>query len=187
MSRAWRARAGALTLLGALAVHQGRYLAAPAAEDEHAHTYFSWLVPIVTAVTLVALIEFAGRLVRARVARPARLPSTGRLWLAATAALLTIFVAQEALETLTTHGVWVTPAELASAGGWSVAPLSIAVGGLIALLLRGAARAVEWAGSRVPARHKRPRQIRLPARPFVAPQGSVLARRLAGRAPPLRG
>jgi hypothetical protein len=187
MSGAWRLRASVLTLIGSLVVHQGRYLAVPRHDEHHAeaHAYFEWLVPALAAVAFVVVAEFALRLVRAHREAPPGLPSAGRLWAAATLALVAIFGAQEAIEGFVTHGAWPTPTELLAAGGWSALPLAIAVGGAVALLLRGAAEAVEWARRPLSVHAARAQQLRLPPAPVLALRGSVLARRMAGRAPPL--
>lgn len=187
MSGAWRLRAGALTLVGSLAVHQGRYLAFPRHDDHHAeaHAYFEWLVPALAALAFAVLAELGVRLARARRGKAPALPSAGRLWAASSLALIAIFGAQEAVEGFVTHGAWPAPTELLAAGGWSALPLAAAIGGAVALLLRGAAEAVEWARRRLPAPAPRAPQLRLPPLTTVSPRGSVLARRMAGRAPPL--
>ncbi len=180
MSAAWRVRAAGLTLLGALVVHQGRYLAFPRAEDHHAHAYFEWLVPALVAVGLLLLAEFGVRLTRGRAGAAPSLPPRGVLWIAATSALLTIFAAQECAEALVTHGE--LPA--LGAGGWTAVPLALACGLGIALLLQGAALAVRWARRPHLARERAPKRLRLPLVPLLPPRASVMARRLAGRAPP---
>ena len=42
-SGVWRLRAGVLLLIGALAVHELRYVLTAAPQDEHAHTYMRGL------------------------------------------------------------------------------------------------------------------------------------------------
>ena len=182
MSGPWRARAAVLVLIGSLAVHQGRYLAF-SRPDDHAHAYLEWLVPALTALTFVLLAEFAARLALTR-PEPPTLPSRARLWLLATVALLAIFGAQETIEGVAAHGAWPSPLELAADGGWTAAPLALAVGGLVVLLLAGAASIAARVARRREPRHRAPRSAARPHLPLLAPPASVLARRLAGRAPP---
>ena len=108
------------------------------------------------------------------------------LWLAATGSLLGVFGAQESLETLLSHGHLPGLADLVGAGGWTAVPLAVAAGGLIALLLRGAATVLRWAlgRRRRPVVRHAPPALLAPRRPLLAARRSVLARRLAGRGPP---
>jgi hypothetical protein len=186
MSRLWRLRAAVLTLVGALGVHEGRYLFAPP-EHEHAladaHAYLGWVVPLAGALLFLAVVQ-----VGVRIGRPegeGTLPAARALWLGATASLLTVFGAQECAEAFLSHGHLPLLADVLGAGGWVAIPLCIAAGGLVALLLKGAAEVLRRALAR-----------RAPRRPPVAtvcprahaavlvPRASVLARQLAGRAPP---
>lgn len=183
----WRLRAAVLTLVGALVVHEGRYLAAtPEHRHEMAgvHEYLTWVIAFGGVALFLALAQLAVRLDRRREA-PGRLPGGGTIWLAASTSLLSIFVAQELGEVLLSHGSLPAPAEAFGPGAWVALPLAVACGGAIALLLKGAAAAVRWALSR--GRHAPRSSARAARRPHVAvlaPMGSVLARRLAGRAPP---
>jgi hypothetical protein len=189
VTRIWHVRAAILTLVGIVAVHQGRYLFATP-EHEHAlsaaHGYLLWLTPLAAVLGLLGFVHLLAAASRARGGAGARLPGTGALWLAVTATLLSAFAAQESLETLFTHGAFPTFAELLGEGGWTAIPFAIAVGAVIALLLRGAAHVARWAlwrGRRRVVRQA-PLALALP-RPAVLPAPrSVLARRLAGRGPP---
>lgn len=49
-----------LTLVGALAVHQGRYVLVPREQDHElaaAHTYLSWLMPVAAALLFVTVVH----------------------------------------------------------------------------------------------------------------------------------
>ncbi len=185
MTRVWRLRAGVLTLVGALAVHHGRYAFA---SDEHAHAlasahrYLVWLAPVAAVLLFLAAAQLAASLTRPGAGERAALPGPRTLWAAATATLLVAFAAQESAETLLAHGALPGLGD----GAWTAGPFALVAGGIIALLLRGAQEAVRWAARRV-------RPVRAPAgaaapaapRPVVlAAPRSVLARRLAGRGPP---
>ena len=187
MTGIWRLRALVLVLVGALGVHQARYLLVP--PDRYhdlvaVHGYLVWLMPLVAGLLFVATVQLAARI---RYAERPELPSPRVLWLTATVSLLAVFVVQEAIELTVAHGYLPGPGELADHVGWQLVPLAAAVGGAIALLLGGAAAAVRS----VLARRAAPGKHRLLPGPFHssllrAPRGSVLARNLAGRAPPLR-
>ena len=177
-------RASALLAAGSLAVHELRYVAGygePAAVGGHG--YLAVVAPldaIVLAAACGAWIANVGR-----TARPAARASL--TWAGATGVLLAVFTVQESLEALTAGG---HPGLLAH-GGWLALPLAIAVGGLVALALCGAAAAEgaaaeaarPWsplaAGAAPP-----PADLTLPSPATAAPRPRVLARRLAGRAPP---
>jgi len=140
---------------------------------------------VAAVVTFLAIVHLAARLGRVDGAPPA-LPRGRALWLSASASLLMVFGAQESLETLLTHGQLPQLAELLAAGGWTAIPFALAAGGAIALLLRGAARVVRWALARTPPQRSRAaRAVLTPRSPVLAAPRSVLARRLAGRGPPV--
>ncbi len=188
MDRSWRLRAAVLTLAGVLAVHHGRYRFAP---PEHAHAlagvhgYLGWLTPVAGALLFLATVHFAARLADPGRSRP-RLPGVRTLWAAAGAALLTVFGAQECVEHALVDGHLPTFAELLGSGGWTAIPLAALAAGAIALLLRGAAAALRWAVARRRARPRRaPWAPPAPAAPVLPAPRKVLARRLAGRGPPL--
>ena len=188
MTGRWQARAAILTLVGVLGVHQARYLFAPV-EHEHelaaAHTYLTWLTPLAGVLLFLLVVQFVSRLGRLDGEGAPRLPRTRTLWLSATVTLLWVFGAQESLETFFSHGHLPGLAELLGGGGWTVVPFAVIAGGAIALLLRGAATVVSWALARRPRRARRTvAALVAPSTPVLAPRGSVLARRLAGRGPP---
>jgi hypothetical protein len=187
-----RSRAAALLPLAALAVHDLRYRLAYGADAGHelerqGHAYLGIAKPIVGVLCALVAAELVARLARAwRVGEAdARTWSRGRLWASATAALLAVFFGQELLEGAVFAG---HPAGLAvlGAGGWLALPLSVAVGGLLTLLLAGARAAVRVLAAR--RRRSIPRRAR--ARVHRGPV-AVAGRRLdplasaaAGRAPP---
>jgi hypothetical protein len=170
-------------LLGALVVHELRYVLAGQHADEHAHAYMGRLVPFVSALLLLAAIEFLARLARRRRVHPDALAAGGVRWLALGTMLLAIFAAQETAEVLLEHGRLDLADSLIVHGGWLGAPLSFAVAAGIALLLRGANALLARTG------HVRVVRTRAPDRDRLLPRRSgggvpVIARNLAGRAPP---
>lgn len=178
-----------LILVGGLSVHRGRYAFASPEHEHHlsaAHAYLPWLSAAAAVVLFLAVVHLTTSLGRG--GAPPRLPSGRALWLAASTCLLAVFATQECLETLFAHGHLPGVVELLGGGGWTAVPFAIAAGGVIALLLRGAERVVRWAlafaGSRPLACHAA-RAVVSPPRTVLAPPSCVLARRLAGRAPPL--
>jgi hypothetical protein len=180
---AWRARAGVLVLLGALVVHELRYVLAGRHPDEQAHSYMDRVVPFACALLVLAAIEFVARIARRRRVEARTLSVGGVRWLALSCMLLAIFAVQETAEMLLEHGRLDLADSLIVHGSWLAAPLSFAVGAVIALLLRGAKALLAQAGlpralreGASEARRALPRlqTARLP----------VLACNLAGRAPP---
>jgi hypothetical protein len=176
-------RAGALLAAGSLAVHELRYLAGYGGESAvSGHGYLAWLAPLVALALAAACGVWLARIGRHDARRAPALT-----WLGASASLLLTYVVQETAEGLTAAG---HPGLLAH-GGWLAAPIALAVGGLVALGLRGA-RAADRAAAAA-ARPWSPLTARAVAPPVffrlaaapVAPRPRVLARRLAGRGPPL--
>ena len=150
---AWRLRAGALVLIGALAVHELRYLLPERHQDEHAHAYMAWLVPIACALLGLALAEFAVRLAR-RIRtddRPAYIPA-GVRWLTASTLLTAIFALQEVTERLLAHGRVDVAESLVVHGGWIALPLCFVVGAVIARAPARCARAAHARLGSHPAR-----------------------------------
>jgi hypothetical protein len=187
---AWRARAGVLLLAGAVAVHQLVYGLAGLRPDEHAHAYLDWLTPALFGLLVAAAAELVLRVLRVH-RRPAAPPPRGRvLWPFLSLLLLAIFASQELAETLVAAGEGHGHAlrELVLGHGlWIAGPVSLLVGAVLALALRGAAAVEAWCLRVAPARPSpRPAAApRLRARVLVlvAPR-DLLARHLAGRAPP---
>lgn len=189
-------RAAALIAVGALGVHDLRYLLAyhgHAARELalQGHGYLRVVTPLVAGLVVLAGAAFAGRLMRAYAAgasgEPRGLPSTRRVWLAASALLISIYSVQEWLEGELASGHPGGFDAPYSHGGWLAVPLALAIGLLIALALRGAAVAIAVAASRGQAlRALAP--VQLPSRVSRsvrrARAQAPLARRLAPRAPP---
>jgi hypothetical protein len=182
-------RAAAFLTAGAYAVHELRYVGAPAddALHHHDHGYVSAVAPLITL--LVA--GLAGWLLWAAM-QPARpeLPrvSFRRSWACSSACLLGVYTAQELLEGQVSHGHPSLVTDVFGGGGWIAIPLAVAVGAAIALAL-SVVRAVEHAPAMrviaalgIPAPRATP-LIVVPAGP-VRPARSPLALRRAGRAPP---
>ena len=175
-------RAGALLAAGSLAVHELRYVVGygemPAVGG---HGYLAVVAPLVALAFAAACGTWVARVGRTS-APDVRGPRT---WLAASAALVAVFAVQETVEAIAAGG---HPGLLAH-GGWLVLPLAVAVGGLIALAVCGARAAGlgarEWAPLRT-VRPLAPIDFALPVAGPAAPRPRVLARRLAGRAPPVR-
>jgi hypothetical protein len=190
MTGIWRVRAAILTLLGVLMVHQGRYALAPSAHEHElaaVHGYLTWAAPVLAALAFVAVAELAVRVRRPALEAggPPALPAGRVLWAISTTCMVGVFGVQEALETWVAHGHLPGVGDLLVDGGWTAVLLAAAAGAVIALALRGAASAIRWALSRVRRRARRPgARSAAPFAVLLAPAGSVLARRLAGRAPP---
>jgi hypothetical protein len=181
-------RATALLAVAALALHELRYLIGYGGEAHEAlasqgHSY----LPVVSALSgillVVALAQLAARTLRRT--GESHGPSARVAWALASAALLLIFVGQESLEGLLSWGHPAGVAAVTAHGGLVAVPLALALGGLVALGLRGAARIVAAAARRVRPPLPRPRvHRRRPRRDPVRPLAGVLALNLAGRAPP---
>jgi hypothetical protein len=185
---AYRFRAFALLAFGAMVVHQVRYALAPdVGPTAGDHAYLHAAAPGVVILVLLALGQLLARLRAARARGTVERAPWGlaRLWPVASAALILAYLVQEWIEA----GSLSSPAALAAPlahGGWLAPVLAIAIGGAIALLLRGARAVIAWAarGVRRPVRRQRPaRALRPPARLHPA-SPNPLASYLAGRAPP---
>ncbi|MGI8674070.1 MAG: hypothetical protein ACR2KD_02090 [Thermoleophilaceae bacterium] len=193
-SRTHLLRLAALVGAGALVVHRLRYLAGYGADSgealgRHGHGYL-WIVLVVTVAALcLAGASVAYALARASgtgqaTERPPR--SFTALWWRASAGLTALYVVQESLEGLLAPGHAGGLAGVAGHGGWTAFVLALAVGALIALLVRGAHAAVVRAAGR-PGRPPSRRSVSATARPAPVrwALASPLARHLAGRRPPL--
>lgn len=175
-------RAGILLAGGSLAVHELRYLAGYGGEDAvSGHGYLAWLAPLV-ALTLAA---GCGVWI-ARIGRVTAHHRPTLTWAGASASLVATYAVQEAIESMAAHG----HPGLLGHGGWAAVPIAVLVGGLIALALRGA-HAADRAAVDAARPWSPPVDVTFTPRAFlrpvaapVAPRPRVLARRLAGRAPP---
>lgn len=189
---AWRLRALLAVMAGGLVVHELRYRLAGVDPHDAAHAYLPWLQIVLAAAVIGAVVEF-GILLRRLVGRRRRTvddpPYARVLWPALTLALVVLVGGQELAELQwlgghEEHGRSLV-AELVSDGGWLVAPLSLLAGGICALLLRGAAALARIFASKAPPRPSRGVRSRIAVRSGWRQAGDVLARRLAGRGPPL--
>jgi hypothetical protein len=140
------------------------------------------------------LLALAGAELAAAFARAHEGRSDGRssapfpaIWALASAALLGVYVCQELAEGLLAAGHPGGLDAIVAGGGLVAAPLALGLGFLVALALRGTHAAVEAIARRGRATPRAKRVARR-SRPFAAPvarPSSVLARKLAGRAPPV--
>ena len=157
-------RAAALLALGALAVHELRYLLAYGGQAHSAmmsqgHGYLGELAP---ALVVLALSALCGRLATAALGRPMATGGSRPLWRAAAAfaaALAAIFAAQELVEGAVFAGHAAGVAAVLGGGGWLALPLALAIGLITAVadrLLAGTERAL-LAQAR---RRRRPRGAR---------------------------
>lgn len=182
-----------LLAVGAVALHELRYVAAPGAHIHdasvsHMHSHLPLAIAIACMVFVAAVVDFVAALLaangdRTSVAAPVRL---SRAWPAATFALLAVFVVQESLEGALFGGHMAGMHGLFGHGGWSVAIFAPLLGAVIAFLVRGSQKAIELVARKRATRPRRKPARTLPMRPLLiaAPRLSLLARNLAGRAPP---
>jgi hypothetical protein len=196
-SLGWRIRAGALIAIGALGVHDLRYLLAyhgHAGEElaMQGHAYLRFATPLIAGLLVLAAAAFATRLMRAYSTghgdEPRPLPSSSRMWALASALLISVYSTQEWMEGLLASGHPGGIAAPYSHGGWVALPLALVIGLVIALLLRGAAVAIAVVASKGRARLRPAAPAQLPSSVarsvWSAPSLGALARRLAPRAPP---
>jgi hypothetical protein len=189
-------RAGALIAASALALHELRYLigygdASGQALASQGHSY----LPAAGALVALALALAAAQLVTAlahvlRGDRSERRPAP--LWLAwslGTLALLGVYTGQELTEGLLASGHPAGFDAVVADGGLVAVPRAIGVGLLVALVMRGAHAAIAAVARRgrtaLPSPARALRAVRLVAAPVRGPSSSVIARNLAGRAPPV--
>jgi uncharacterized membrane protein YgdD (TMEM256/DUF423 family) len=176
-------------VFGAFAVHTLRYALAPTASANAGHGYLGAVPPLLAALLAMALARFAVAVLDRRRMSGRSLPWAVR-WLLGAAAFVTLFSAQENAETLLTFGHPAGPSAVLAHGGWTVLPLALLAGGLLAVLLRGTEEALERLSSALTGhvrRLPRPSAVALQLRPAPAPRVPavpVLALHLAGRAPP---
>jgi len=188
-----RLRASALLGVGALAVHELRYLVgyggdARSALAAHGHSYLVLATTLVVLVVLVALGVFLAGIARGAAESRGPASSARRLAAAAAGALLAIYSFQELVEGLVTPGHPAGLAGIYGNGGWSAVLFAGVVGLLIALMLRGAEAVLACVAAA--RRRAAPRSSTFSAsapralRVAIAARAG-LARHQAGRAPPL--
>jgi hypothetical protein len=180
----------AVLLAGAAyAVHQLRFVLTYGADThrvlhEEGHRYLPFAGAAAALLLLAGATQFATSLLRCATggAGPGRPPARlCGLWAGNAALLVATYVAQEGLEGAfaSGHPIW-------AHGGWVVVPLAVVLGGLVALLVVGAHRALAEVARRsgLSAETRRAEQRRPRPRSAVLAPLSPLARHLAGRAPP---
>jgi hypothetical protein len=179
-------RLAALLGLGTFALHQARYVFgyredASAALADHGHGYLGAVAPVLVGVLVVGLAELVRRVARGDGAAAPRLR---RLWAGASGALVAVYAAQELIEgVLAAHH----PGGLvgvAGHGGWIALPLAVALGLVIALVMRGATAAGELAARRRPWRAPTPAASTVPVAAAPARVWPRPMRAAAARGPP---
>lgn len=186
----------ALFPFGAVAVHQLRYQLAFGADAsrelaDQGHAYLHELTPWIVLAVAAGAGGLLARLARAwRSGESERGRCLAALWALTSAALFSIYVGQEFLEGLLAGGHPQGLAGILGDGGLWALPASIAVGGLLALLVRGG-RALVARVARLGRRRPRVAAARAPkgaVRParVALPRLAPLAGASAGRAPPRR-
>lgn len=194
LRRAPLIRMAALLLLGALALHELRFLInlghGGVGTGGHGHGYLMLAGPVIGTVTAILLGSLVVRsAVCASEARAQRV-RVARVWPLAAAALLAIFTAQELVEGAITPGHPSGFDGVFGDGGWVSIPLSLAIGAGIALLVRITQRVAEaspvgtgWLSDLT--------QLVVPCTSCFSPVARTigmrrrpLAFRLAGRGPP---
>jgi hypothetical protein len=188
---AW-SRTAALLCAGALAVHELRYLLAFGADSGTAlarsgHAYLGVLHPLVALVVGAVLAQLMR--MGARGGHAGARPETtfARAWAMASAALMVIYSVMELAEGELSAGHAAGLAAVAGHGGLLAVPISVAIGAVVALFLREAPGAAGRAHPDVAPRFiivTPARDVPAPAAP-AHPRMVLLARHLAGRAPPV--
>ena len=190
-NRERKLRAISLVAVGAVVVHQLRYLiaygngAAQALHDQ-GHDYLSLLALPIAALLAIACGHFLERVARADVPPGANTTRRHavRTWLTVSIALLTIYMVQESLEGSLFAGHWSGVEGMFGHGGWVTILLALAVGklitvviGLADIVLRRVVRGWQTRTMQYDPAPRGPFSIDLPAL-------NRMAVNLAGRAPP---
>jgi hypothetical protein len=183
--------------IAALAVHQLRYFLAFGSRggselQQTGHSYLHSLTPWIVVLVALGLGSFVGRVGRAWRSGEAETHAGRRalgVWLAATVALVLIYASQEFLEGLFASGHPDGLAAIFGDGGLWALPAAVAVGAVLALMVRGAEAAVALAarlGSKRPALARATAVAVRPGQVVLVP-ASPLAACAPSRAPPLAG
>jgi hypothetical protein len=182
------ARLAPLLAVGTLVLHKIDAVARAGAMAGHGHSYMPLAAALVTVLLALTCARYARELWQASRGRVTEMPqpSLRRLWLVASAALLTTFGLQEWIEGWVTPGHPGTISHALSHIGWLAPLLAVAIGGVIAAILRATQRAIVLLARRHAARRtpraERGRWALIP--PPIIPRLPVLAGNRAGRAPP---
>jgi hypothetical protein len=186
----------ALVPPAAFAVHQLRYMLAFGSNaglelERQGHSYLHSVVPWIVLLLALAVGGFLlalGRALRGQCSLPRYTLSFAGLWLACTAALVSIYVCQELLEgvLLTGHpggfeGVF-------GYGGWWAIPAAVCIALVLAAVFHGARWLLSEVAQRRAAGAPAPR-VAVPVgllrpRPSLAPVLAPLASGRSGRGPP---
>jgi hypothetical protein len=181
-------RLGSLLAAGALVLHKLHGLADAGALAGHGHSYMPLAVALVTVLLTLACACFVRELWQAeRGEVPEQGPPSFRaLWLIASVALLSTFALQEWIEGWVTPGHPATVSHAVAHVGWLGPLLAIALGAVVALLVRASRAAVVLLARRHAARRtlRAQRGRWAPVPPPPLPRLAVLAGNRAGRAPP---
>lgn len=182
-----RLRASAALAAAALGLHQLRYLIghgeeAGAALARGGHEYLALATPLAGLLVALALVELTSAWQHRQA--PERTVPLSRRWAGAAAALVLIYVVQEAIEAALVAGRPDGLAGLGAANGWAALPLAVGLALLIAFLL-GRADALLLRRSRPDRVLPRPVDDSPPPARELEPARAPLARHLAGRSPPL--
>lgn len=186
-----RSRGLLLLPAGAFVVHQLRYWLAygPHAEAQlqaQGHSYLDSFAPWLVLLLCLAAGSFLARVAQAaatgRTKRRGR--SFGAVWASSSVMLVGVYAVQEFLEGLVAAGHPGGVHGIVGHGGWWAGVLAVAVGAVVALLLRVATVVVEAV-----ARRFRPRHIAAGSTVVLRPAAGTprprpLALAHAGRAPP---
>jgi hypothetical protein len=187
-----RSRGLLLLPVGAFVVHQLRYRIAygPHADAQlqaQGHSYLDSFAPWLVLLFCLAAGTFLARVAQAaatgRAGRRGR--SFGALWASSSAALVAVYVVQEFLEGLVAAGHPGGLHGIVGHGGWWAGVVAVAVGAVIALLLRVATVVVEAVARRFRPRPAVGVSVPAPRPAAVALRLRPLALAHAGRAPPL--
>jgi hypothetical protein len=183
------ARATGTLALGALALHELRYLLAsePGLDAHGAHAYMAQAVPVIVVLATALLATVLLASLSGRAPRPGRLSRRARAALYA-GLLLGLFWTQELAEAMSSGHVWAGVDALVGSGGWIALPLALALGSIAALATHG----LEGVEQRIAAAQWAPRPRRtvrsgpraltgVRLRPLVA---DALAFGIARRPPP---
>ena len=180
---------------GALAVHQLRYMlafgvSAGSVLARQGHSYLHSVVPWVVLALGIALGAFLwsiGRAMGGQRSLSRYTLSFTALWALCSAALLSVYVAQEMLEGLMVSG---HPAGLVGVfgyGGWWAAPVAVCVGLVLAAFFHGATWVLDGvtrrSARRTASAGTQPRATPRP-RDFSPPRLQPLALGQSGRGPP---
>jgi hypothetical protein len=193
LTRRSKLRAGALIAASALGLHELRYLIgyggdAGRAVADQGHAYLPLAGALIVLLIALAAVQLAAAVVGAvGTGAGERRPAPFWLvWALAGLALLGVHAGQELAEGLLASGHPAGLAAITAHGGLVAVPLAFGLGLVVALALRGAEAAIAAARRSRPPAPPRRAALREPRPGAVlgAPRSCVLARNLAGRAPP---